>query len=247
MISLKKNRQPYSFSPAFFRSSLLSLDDAARAGGRTLRASLGIPTGAVVVGYLGRLGANKGIHLLPAMLGSLLASGLDAHLVLAGRWTPDPAYEDAVRAAIGAAAEVAPEVAERAHVVGHVPACEPVLATYDVGVLLSKTEGLLPLALVEQMSVGLPVVTTDVGGIGQCLEDGIHAAVVAKTPDDENDPTPEVIAAFTERLARLVGDRAERERLGAAGRRRVEHLVASNDFGADFRKAVEQGIATAAS
>ena len=48
--------------------------------------------------------------------------------------------------------------------------------------------------IVEAMSAGLPALTTDVGGIGTCLADGVHAEVVQKVPDDEGDLTPATLA-----------------------------------------------------
>jgi glycosyltransferase involved in cell wall biosynthesis len=226
-----------------FRSSLLSVDDEARAAARALRASLGIAESSFVVGYLGRLGENKGIHHLPRLVGRLVARGADAHLVVAGRFMPPlAAYERAFRAEIDAAVAAEPRLGGRIHLLGAVPAREPVYAAFDALAMVSTTEGLLPLTLVEALSLGIPVVTTDVGGIGQCLVDGVHAGVVRKVPDDESQASPEVLAQVEDRLARLALDPAERRRLGDAGRARVRELVAGNDFARDFRDAAARAL-----
>ena len=122
------------------------------------------------------------------------------------------------------------------------PSTAAAFAAFDVTALCARIEGLLPLMLVESMAAGIPVVTTDVGGIAQCLRDGIDAAVVRKVPDDEGEPTRDVLSAFEARLRRLVLDPSERARLGAAGRQRARALVKANDFHRDFLAAVDLAL-----
>jgi glycosyltransferase involved in cell wall biosynthesis len=74
----------------------------------------------------------------------------------------------------------------------------------------SRREG-LPLAVVEAMAIGLPVVATTVGGMPEVVEDGITGLLVP--PDD-----PEALAAA---LAELLEDPERARRMGAAGRERV--------------------------
>jgi glycosyltransferase involved in cell wall biosynthesis len=52
-----------------------------------------------------------------------------------------------------------------------------ILAASDVFVLSSLWEG-MPLSLIEAMSVGVPSVATDVGGVGQLLKDGVTGLLV---------------------------------------------------------------------
>lgn len=88
---------------------------------------------------------------------------------------------------------------------------EPCYAAMDVSVLTSSTEG-LSITLLESMRVGLPTVVTRVGGNAEVVVDGETGFLV---PLD--DP-----AAFVERVVRLAKDPALRQRMGVAGRRRVE-------------------------
>lgn len=218
--------------------------EGARARGRALRARLGIPPQARVVGYAGRLSGNKNLEKLVALVGRLAGRGLDVHLVLAGRHAPPvPEFVARLDAAVAAARAPGSPLAGRLHLLGPVEDTREVYAAADVVPLLSHMEGLFPLMLVEAMALGVPVVTTDVGGIGTCLTDGRDAAVVAKVPDDEREPTPAVVAAFEARLGRLLSDDAERARLGTAGRERVAALLAGNDFHADTRAALERALA----
>ncbi len=80
----------------------------------------------------------------------------------------------------------------------------------DVFVLPTHNEG-LPMALLEAMSTGLPVVTTPVGGIPEVVRDGETGLLVP--PGDT--------AALTEALARLAADPELRRRLGAAAAEEV--------------------------
>ena len=87
------------------------------------------------------------------------------------------------------------------------------LAAADIGLLASHEEG-FPNAALECMAAALPMLVTSAGGAAEVVEDGVSGRVVpAEAP-----------AALAEALTELAGDPALRERLGAAGRRRVrEH------------------------
>jgi glycosyltransferase involved in cell wall biosynthesis len=213
------------------------------AAGAALRASLGIPEGALVIGYVGRISGNKGIHHLLPLAARLAARGIDAHLVLAGRLAPHvPAYQTRLDAIAAASAGLGSPGAGRVHLLGAVEDAHAVYAASDVVVLLSSMEGLFPLMLVEAMARGVPVVTTDVGGIGSCLTDDLDAVVVPKVPDDEEDCAPAVVSAFEDALAGLLRDPGRRARLARAGKARVESLIAENDFHGDTLAAYERAL-----
>jgi glycosyltransferase involved in cell wall biosynthesis len=77
----------------------------------------------------------------------------------------------------------------------------------DVVVLSSASEG-TPIALLEAMALGRPVVSTAVGGVPDVVEDGVTGLLV---------PVEQGPAGIGRALARLAGDPALRGRLGAAG------------------------------
>jgi glycosyltransferase involved in cell wall biosynthesis len=85
------------------------------------------------------------------------------------------------------------------------------LAQTDVVVLASRWEG-LPVALIEVMSAGKPIVASNVGGNPELVVDGENGLVVPPA-----DP-----GALAEALLRLAHDAPLRERLGHASRRRFE-------------------------
>ena len=67
----------------------------------------------------------------------------------------------------------------------------------------------MPNVLLEAMSVGIPVIATDVAGVRDLVEHGV-SGLVAPAGD---------AAALEEAVVQLWGDKALRERLGQAGRR----------------------------
>lgn len=85
------------------------------------------------------------------------------------------------------------------------------VSTADVFVVSSHSEGISNAAL-EAMACGLPVVTTNAGGMAEAVRDGIDGFVV---------PVRD-IAALTDRIARLLADPALREQMGRSARARVE-------------------------
>jgi sugar transferase (PEP-CTERM/EpsH1 system associated) len=98
------------------------------------------------------------------------------------------------------------------------------LGAADVALLTSRSEG-IPLALIEAMAAGLPVVATRVGGVPEVVEEG-RTGVLVPAGDD---------AALAARLASLAADPQNRAALGRGGRRRAfeqfgeDPMIASYD------------------
>ncbi|WP_253701082.1 glycosyltransferase family 4 protein [Thermus scotoductus] len=86
-----------------------------------------------------------------------------------------------------------------------------VLAEAQVFVLTSNWEG-LPLSVLEAMRAGLPVVATDVGGVGEAVVEGKTGFLVGRKDE----------AGLRERLCLLLENPALRASMGKAGRRRYE-------------------------
>lgn len=82
------------------------------------------------------------------------------------------------------------------------------LRAAELMILPSRSEG-LPLAIVEAMAYGLPVVATRVGGNAEVVDDGATGLLVA--PEQ-----PEALAAS---IVRLANDPDARRRMGEAARR----------------------------
>ena len=124
-------------------------DEAARA---TIRAELGIPADAFVVGTVGRVEAVKNHKLFVASMAKIVSPGIHAVIVGPG------SLEAEVRASI-------PEPARPyIHMTGARRDVPALLAAFDVFTLTSITEG-LPLVVPEAMATELPVVATAVGSL----------------------------------------------------------------------------------
>ncbi len=85
-----------------------------------------------------------------------------------------------------------------------------ILAASDVFVLPSRWEG-LPMALLEGMMAGLPVIATRVEGVDEVVEPGMHGLLVRL----------ESPAELAQAILQLLRSPQDRQRMGAAARQRV--------------------------
>lgn len=148
--------------------------------------------------FLGRLGARKGVPELIAALGSTALRDLPWRATLAGDGDPRPFKAEATRLGIAA----------RLHFPGWLEqeASAGLLHAATLLVLPSRAEG-LPMAVIEALAHGVPVVTTPVGAIPDFLTDDDSALLVP--PGDA--------AALAQALVRLVGSPELRQRLARRG------------------------------
>ena len=86
----------------------------------------------------------------------------------------------------------------------------PLLTAADAFLLSSISEG-IPLTLIEAMGAGIPIVSTDVGGIPEIIEHGV-AGLLAPARDDE---------ALAAHLQSLCQNSAQRKQLAENGCRRA--------------------------
>lgn len=82
------------------------------------------------------------------------------------------------------------------------------MAASDVIVNLTRTNEGLPIVVLDAMSLGLPVVATDAGGVAEALEDGETGLLVQ--PGD--------VGSVSAALVALLTDPERRNRMGAAAR-----------------------------
>lgn len=105
-------------------------------------------------------------------------------------------------------------VAERLHFTGASTTPERWIASFDVALLCSESEGFSN-AIIEYLQQGKPVVCTRTGGNPEAVQDGVNGYLY---------PVADV-AALAERLRPLLADGELRQRLAAAARHSVAHLT----------------------
>jgi colanic acid/amylovoran biosynthesis glycosyltransferase len=180
----------------------------------------GGPLQLVCVGTLHEVKGQR--HLLDAVA-ELERRGVPACLWLVGDGPDRPALE-------AQAAELG--IADRVEFLGQQTRSEVVrlLAASDVLVAPSvptaggKREG-LPVVIIEALASGIPVVASHLSGIPELVETDVTGITVPP-----GDPS-----AIADALGRLAVDPAQRQRLGAAGRARVE---AEYDLDANARRLI---------
>ncbi len=191
--------------------------DAARLRGETgqsARAELSLGQREPLVVSVGRLSPEKAhIHLIEAAR-LMRDSGVDPHFALIGDGTERPRLVGAANAA---------GLRERVHFMGHRTRVAALLREADAFALPSLTEG-LPNAVLEAMAMSLPVVATAVGGVPELVADGETGILVPAA-------NPRALAGALGKLLRAAP--RERQRMGEAGRERVERHF---DFVAQSRR-----------
>jgi glycosyltransferase involved in cell wall biosynthesis len=150
--------------------------DECRAASREpgLRAALDIPPGAFVFGYAGRLVPHKGTAVAAAAAADVLASHPDAYFVVLGA---DPASGGNVLGEMRAAV-TARGVADRCRFPGYIREPLAFIAGFDVSLVPSTYEDPCPLAVIEALALGVPVIGTRVGGIPELIDDGTTGLLV---------------------------------------------------------------------
>jgi len=181
--------------------------------------------GQLIVGTLATVSHRKGTDLFVGAAARLAAQGIPLEFRIAGppAGGPERAWSDSVVARARRDGieqrEVADAFAE--------------LAGWDLLVLPSR-EDPFPLAVLEGMAAGLPVVATGIDGITEQVTEDTGVLV---PPDDEK--------ALADAIANLARDPERRRRMGEAARRRVEsHFTLGRQADAmdvAYRRAIERG------
>jgi len=175
---------------------------------QAVRQELGVAEGTTVILQLSRMEPGKGHALLLETLARLGRDTAWECLVVGGAQRPEErAYEERLRAQaaqwgltdrvrfLGQRADV-PRLFTGADVF-----CHPNVVPEGFGIVF-----------VEAMYAGLPVLTTDMGGAREIVDEGCGARVRPRAE------------ALAEVLARWVADPGARQALGRAGRERAERL-----------------------
>jgi glycosyltransferase involved in cell wall biosynthesis len=127
------------------------------------RQKLGIRQDALLLGSIGAIGARKNQVDMIRILKRLMASGLDAELLLIGDFSAKKEAMPGWREALGD-----PAIAGRVHLPGLRADAVELAAAMDVFLFTSIVEE-APIAPLEAMAQEIPVVSTDVGNMADLL------------------------------------------------------------------------------
>jgi glycosyltransferase involved in cell wall biosynthesis len=168
-----------------------------------VRQEFGIGEGQSWIGVIGDVIPRKGMLYLVRALPDIVRAVPDVRLLCAGH------AQDAYASEVRAVAE-SEGVADRIDWAGPRSDIDAILHAIDVYVLPSLEES-LPLSILEAMASGRPVVATSVGGIPECVVDGVTGRLVVPGK-------PEPLAAA---IVDLLRNPTLRDAFGEAGRQRV--------------------------
>jgi glycosyltransferase involved in cell wall biosynthesis len=168
------------------------------AAARELRRTLAIPDAAPVIGFVGRMVRDKGIHELYAAYILLKASHPDLHLLLVGDFEEGDPVDPAVRAGLQTDTHV--------RRTGMVPDVSPYYFLMNIVALPTYREG-LPNVPREAGAAGIPSVTTTATGAVDSVVDGVSGRLVP----------PRDVAALAGALHDLLNDPEQCRRMGRAG------------------------------
>jgi glycosyltransferase involved in cell wall biosynthesis len=175
------------------------------------RSELGLRASEFVAGIVARLRAEKAHEVVLEALAELRAAGRPIRLCVVGSGERDEELRRlADRLGIDGAVVWAGERPDAARLV----------SAFDASVLCSDWEG-LPLAALESLAAGVPLVATAVGGLPDLLGDGAGLLVEPRRPRALADALARLMDAPEEaaNLARLGRARAAGYELGAVARR----------------------------
>ncbi len=177
--------------------------------GSAFRASLGVPEGAPLVGFVGRCEWLKGPDQFIRAAESVSQVLPEAHFAVVGEGPMDAELRTLV-AKMG--------LQGRMHLTGVRTDTANIYPAFSVLAQTSRSEG-LPLVLLEAMACGLPVIAMGVGGIVEVVQAGISGLLAA--PGDW--------LGVGRGIIRLLSNPELAAELGRAARRRVEESFNLDD------------------
>ena len=165
------------------------------------RQEIGLAEGDVLLLSVGRLVYQKGHEFLVSAMGLVSRACPPAKVAICG--------EGLLRSQLEAQISVL-GLADSVKLLGNRNDIERFLESADIFVLPSRWEG-LPVALLEAMGMGLPVVATAVEGVEEVVQDHVQGLLVP----------PEEVEALASALVKLATQPETRRKMGEAARKRI--------------------------
>lgn len=195
---------------------------------KDLRDKYNIPQNAFVFGYVGRINADKGINELITAFTNISKEKEDAYLALVGMIDDtNPITPENMKIA---------EENPRIVMTGNVPKEEvyPHMAMFDVLTHPTYREG-FGKVLQEAMGVNIPIITTDVPGPSEVIENNV-SGILCKVQDPED---------LCKKMELLYNNAELRESFRKAGKERAEKYfdrpIMLNNILVDMNKIMNRG------
>jgi len=167
------------------------------------RKELGIPPDSLLVGYVGWLIPIKGVTYLVSAMEKVAEKHPKSLLVLVGKGDDKGEEEIKLKEQVERAG-----LTSKVLFLGWRPDVDEIMGCFDIFVLPSLNEG-MGRVLVEAMAAGLPIVASRAGGIPDLVKDGQNGLLVP----------PEDASALEKAISVLLEDKAQRKRMGEAGKK----------------------------
>ena len=191
--------------------------DVARFGpqrsGAAFRRSIGLSEEETLVGFVGRMSWEKGPDKFVQVADRIHQQMPDIHFAMVGEGPVESEIRDMI-AQTG--------MGERIHLAGLRRDVEDVYPAFDLMIQTSRSEA-MPLALLEGMASGVPVVAISVGGVAELVEGGTTGLLVS--PGDwpgVSSPYPGDWEGIAAASLDLLHQPERLKRMGSAARARAE-------------------------
>ena len=170
--------------------------------GKELREKLGVKSAGPLIGAIGRLHREKGLDVLIRSF-SRVANEIPGISLLVIGDGPEKMSLEKLANDLGMSGRIA--------FTGFLPEAENYLPLFDLFVLPSRIEA-MPIALMQAMAAGKPIVATDVGAVSELVKNNESALLVP----------PENEMVMAEAISRLLRDPGLSQKLGAVAKSRAE-------------------------
>ncbi len=180
----------------------IQLPSIKRKSAEVFSKNLKIPTGCMTLLSVGRLVHEKAYEVLIQAMQLVVQEYSEVVLLIAGSGV----LQDHLQKWIDTL-----HLADRVHLLGDRQDVTDLMINADIFVMSSRSEG-MPMALLEAMGSGLPVVATRVGGLSEVVEDHSQGMLVPAEDPQE----------LAKAILELLRDPALRSRMGRNARQRIE-------------------------
>ncbi|MEP6756212.1 MAG: glycosyltransferase family 4 protein [Chthonomonadales bacterium] len=192
----------------------------------SVRAELGIPADALIVGQVGRVDSFKGAPLAVEAAGQVVKAFPSAYFVFVGHTDPEiqqGLWEMASQLGIG----------DRLRFTGVRNDIARLMSAMEVLITPSEAEA-CPMSVIEAMAMGKPVVASRVGGIPELIIDGETGLLIERRVD-----------TFAEAIEKVLANQGLRDDMGAAAAERAEQMFTANVMAANMAGLYRQVIGAA--